>query len=196
MKSMRWIVSVVAIVSMGLASAQGVDDATARKSTEIFDKATKLDLMNQILPILLTKEQYREILPSIERSRQRVRETERLEAGELKKIEPKLDEALKSANDKGAVPPRELLTEVSTMIRKFSIARKIISDQNTQEVLDAFNKSANAGQKKAATNALNPKMFDSAAKPEEMKDEDKLRIFVREILLHPMAYEVMRKLSI
>lgn len=196
MKSMRWIVSVVALTLVACVGAQGVDDATARKSGEIFDKATKVDLMNQILPILLTKEQYRDILPAVERSRQRVRETERLEAGELKKLEPKLDAALKEANEKGAVPPRELLTEVSTMIRKFGLARRIISDQNTQEVLDAFNKTTNSGQKKAAANALSPKLFDPSAKIEEMKDEDKLRVFIREILLHPMAYDIMRKLSI
>lgn len=196
MKSMRWIVCVLALTLVAFAGAQGVDDTTARKSGEIFDKATRLDLMNQILPILFTKEQYRDILPAIERSRQRVRETEKLEADELKKLEPKLDAALKDANEKGAVPARELLTEVATMLRKFGITRRIISDQNTQEVMDAFNKTTNSGQKKAAANALNPRLFDSSAKPEEMKDEDKLRIFVREILLHPMAYEIMRKLSI
>lgn len=191
--------AILVVISAAVASAgltQPIDDATARKSAEIFDKATRLDLLNQILPILLTKEQYREILPAIERSRQRVRETERLEAGELKKLEPKLDEALKDANEKGTVPPKELLTEVSNMLRKFGIARRLISDQNTQEVLDAFNRTANSGQKKAAANAISPKLFDPSAKPEEMKDEEKIRVFVREILLHPMAYEIMRKLSI
>lgn len=189
----RFLFSLIALFAMALAGAQ-TDDQLAQKSNEIFDKATKLDLLNQILPILFTKEQYREILPEIERARQRVKETQRLEAGELKKLEGDLDKALSEAMDKGMVPPKETLSAVSKTLQKLSIARRIISDQNTQAVLDVFNKTANAGQKKAATNALDPKWF--GLKAEEMKDDDKLRIFVREILLHPLAYEIMRKLSI
>lgn len=195
MKLRHWICLVVAMTAV-FAGAQTVDPERAQKSDEVFQKATKLDLLNQILPLLFTKEQYRDILPSIERARQRVRETQKLEADELVKLDKQLDAALKDAMEKGVVPPRELLTEVSKTLQKLSIARGIISGQNTQEVFDAFVKTANAGQKKAAANALSPKLFDPSAKPEEMSDDEKLRVFVREILLHPMAYDIMRKLSI
>lgn len=195
MKLRHWICIAVAMTSV-FAGAQAVDQERAQKSDEVFQKATKLDLLNQILPLLFTKEQFRDILPSIERARQRVRETQKLEADELSKLDKQLDAALKDAMEKGVVPPRELLADVSKTLQKLSIARGIISGQNTQEVFDAFVKTANAGQKKAAANALSPKLFDPSAKPEEMSDDEKLRVFVREILLHPLAYDIMRKLSI
>lgn len=195
MKS-RLLVSLLALFAVCFATAQVTDDERAQKSAEIFEKATRLDLLNQILPLLFTKEQYRGILPSIEQARDAVRKTERLEADELRKLEPKLNTALKEANEEGKVPPRELLNEVAATLRKMTTARRVIADMNVQAVLDAFNKTANAGQKKAAANALSPKLFDPNAKVEDMKDEDKLRVFVREILLHPLAYDIMRKLSI
>lgn len=194
MKS-RLLVSLLALFAVCFASAQS-DGERAQKSAEIFEKATKLDLLNQILPLLFTKEQYRGILPAIEKAREAVRKTEQLEADELKKLESKLNVALKEANDEGKVPPRELLNEVSAALMKMSAARRVIADINVQTVLEAFNKTANAGQKKAAANALNPKLFNPSAKVDEMTDEDKLRVFVREILLHPLAYDIMRKLSI
>lgn len=192
----RLLLCLFAAFVSSAAIAQVTDEERARKVDEIADKATKADLYNQILPLLFTKEQYRAVLPSIERARQRVKETQKLEYGELVKLDSELDAALKDAAEKGVVPPRETLSKVSGTLNKLSLARRIISDQNVAEVLEAFNKTANAGQKKAAANALNPRWFDRTAKPEEMSDEDKLRIFVREILLHPMAYELMRKLSI
>lgn len=168
----------------------------AAQSDAIFIKNLKLDLYNQILPILFTKEQLRAILPAIERARQTVRETEKLEYAELKKLEKDLDAALKDAETNNKIPPPELMTRISNTLKKLGAARQLIAQMNTQGVMDAFMKAANAGQHKAAANSLNLALIMPGVKPEDVKDEDKIRIYVREVLLHPDAYEILRKLSL
>lgn len=183
------------LVSVG-STQQITADQMAAQSSIIFDKNLKLDLYNQILPILFTKEQLRAILPSIERARQTVRETEKLEFEELKKLEKELDAALKDAESNQKIPPPELMTKVSNTLKKLSTARMLIVQMNTQAVYDAFMKATNAGQQKAAANSLNMALIMPGTKPEDLKDEDKIRIYVREILLHPMGYDILRKLSL
>ncbi|HZH97655.1 MAG TPA: hypothetical protein VEX38_01675 [Fimbriimonadaceae bacterium] len=168
----------------------------ARRSEEIVSKAAKLDILNQVLPVLMTKEQLRKILPSIERARQLVREAEKEEYKALLKLEGKLDTALKEAHEKGQVPNRALLNEVFQTYNGLSNKRRLVADVNTGDVLKVFLATVNEGQKKAAANALDPRQFDRGIKVDEMKDEDKLKLFVREILLHPLAYDVLVKLSI
>ncbi len=185
----------LSLVSVG-STQQITADQMAAQSSIIFDKNLKLDLYNQILPILFTKEQLRAILPSIERARQTVRETEKLEFEELKKLEKELDAALKDAESNQKIPPPELMTKVSNTLKKLSTARMLIVQMNTQAVYDAFMKATNAGQQKAAANSLNMALIMPGTKPEDVKDEDKIRIYVREILLHPMGYDILRKLSL
>lgn len=179
-----------------MGNAQTTPEDRAAKSSAIFEKNIKLDLYNQILPLLFTKEQFRAVLPAIERTRQRVRETEKLEYEELRKLEGEMDAALKKATDNQAIPPPELMTKISNTLKKLTVARRLIIDANIQEVMDAFMKTANAGQQKAAANSLNMALYMPNAKPEDVKDEQKLRIFVSEVLLHPAAYDIMRKLSL
>lgn len=197
MTSQVWIAATLALGMATVGSAQTTTpEDRAQKSFAIFEKNIKLDLYNQILPLLFTKEQFRAILPAIERTRQRVRETEKLEFDELQKLEAEMDKALKDAADKQALPPAELMTKISNTLKKLSVARRLIVDMNIQEVNDAFMKVANPGQQKAAANSLNLALYYPNAKPEEVKNEQKLRIFVSEVLLHPAAYDLMRKLSL
>jgi DNA polymerase/3'-5' exonuclease PolX len=195
---MKWMWAAVAALSLvSGAMAQSTADAErARQSTEVMNKVQKLDLMNMVLPLLFTKEQYRQLLPAIEKARENVRQAEKQEADELKKLEPSLTAALKEAEEKGEVPKAEVLNEARSTLRRLGTARMLISQMNTENVMEAFMKVANAGQRKTAANSLRPAEFGITTKPEEMTEEAKLRIFVREILLHPLTYDVMRKLSI
>lgn len=197
MRMRLWMATALALSLVSVGSTQQITaDQMAAQSSIIFDKNLKLDLYNQILPILFTKEQLRAILPSIERARQTVRETEKLEFEELKKLEKELDAALKDAESNQKIPPPELMTKVSNTLKKLSTARMLIVQMNTQAVYDAFMKATNAGQQKAAANSLNMALIMPGTKPEDVKDEDKIRIYVREILLHPMGYDILRKLSL
>lgn len=162
-------------------------------SNAVLIKAAQLDLLNHLLPLLFTKEQWRKVLPAVEKAREVVKNTERNEADELAKMEKKLTDAYNAAVEKGEMPKPELLNEFHTKLRAFDNTRRAMAETNIFNVTEAFNSTANAGQKKTAMNSLNPKVF---GKVEEMKDEDKIRLFVGEVMLHPLAYEIMRKLSL
>jgi hypothetical protein len=184
------------LASCSAAFAQAASDAErSRRSEEIMTRAVQIDLLNQILPVLLSTDQLRQLLPTIERIRQRVRETEKLEFDELRKLESKLEAAYKDGMEKGLVPPRELIGEVFSTYSRLGVSRRLMAEKNAQDVLDKFMEVANAGQQKAAAQALNPRTFDASAKPDEMSQEDRLRLYVREILLHPLAYDILVKLS-
>jgi hypothetical protein len=188
---MRKILVFVALLTAVAGHAQTTDDAA--RSDSILSRGAQVELLNQLLPLVFTKEQWRKLLPSIEEARETVKKTQKLEADELKKIQTKLDDSYKDAVEKGELPKSEVLAAYHSTLAKLSATRRLMADMNTQKVLEAFNAIANEGQKKAAMNSLNPRDFGAV---EKMKDEDKLRLFTSEILLHPLAYDIMRKLSI
>jgi hypothetical protein len=165
----------------------------AEASNNVLIKAAQLDLLNQLLPLVFTKEQWRKLLPSVEKARELVKTTERQEADELLKLEKRLNDAYTGAIERGELPKPELMNEYHTKIAALNNVRRMMAETNILNVMEVFEKTANAGQRKTAMNSLNPKMF---GRVEEMKDEDKVRLFVSEILLHPLAYELMTKLSI
>ncbi|MEQ1934953.1 MAG: hypothetical protein ABL962_13930, partial [Fimbriimonadaceae bacterium] len=118
----------------------------------------------------------------------------KLEVDELKKLQTRMDESYKNALEKGELPKKELLIEFQLKLSDFSKTRRIISDINTTKVLEAFTATANEGQKKTAIGSITP--ADYGYKPDELKDDARLKLFVSEIMLNPLAYEIMRKLSI
>lgn len=174
------------------ASAQ-LEKQRAEASASVMVKAAQLDLLNQLLPLLFTKEQWRKLLPAVEKSRDRVRSTERNEAEELLKLEKKISDAYVAATERGELPKPELLNEYHAKFGAFDKVRRAMAEQNIFEVTKLFNEVANAGQKKTAMNSLSPRMF---GKVEELKDDEKIRLFISEVMLHPLSYELMRKLSL
>lgn len=187
---------VAATLVMG-AYAQGTaQQVQANAADRILGKISRVDIMNQILPLMLSKDQMKALLPVIEKTRETVRASQKKEADILAALEPKLDKAIKDAEEKGDVPTREFVNEAYKTLQAIGAARGLIADMNTALVLDAFTKNTNAGQRKVAANSLDPKLYGVDKKREEMPEEDRIRMFVREVLLHPTAYDVLRKLSI
>jgi hypothetical protein len=192
---MRFILGLLLCLSLATCSLAQTDAAQLKHLDQMLLKLKQVDLMNHILPLLMTKEQIRQILPSVEKARQKVREAQKKEYEALKRFEIRLDAAHKKALENGVLPGRELLGEIMKMFVDHSIKRMLIAEDNTDAVVDAMKAALNEGQIKAATNDLNPKLFDPSLKPEQMKPEEKLRFFVKEILLDPAAYDVLVLLS-
>ncbi len=192
----RFGVLVVVLAMAGAAFAQVAGDDRAKRSDEILGKMRTMELTNQILPLLLTKEQLRDLLPPIEKARLAVKQAQAEEFGVLKTYEAKLDAAIKDALEKGQIPGRAMLIEMNRVLTALSMKRRAIADENVATVLAAVDKVMNVGQRKAAANSLDPKLFDPTLKVEEMKETDKVRFFVGEILLDPLAYDILVKLSL
>lgn len=173
------------------ASAQVTADERGRKSEEILRKVQQLELMNQLLPLVLTKDQLRQLLPLVEKARQAVRDQEKVEYDFLAKLAPKIDTALKEAVDKGKVPGKDTVNETWATFQMFAYKRKAIADDNVQTVAKLLDSILNAGQKKTAVNALDPKKYDPSLDPKTMSDIKKLELFVRVIVLDPLAYDLL-----
>src|SRR5262245_56791849 len=97
MKTVRLLSLLVTLFVVAHAIAQGsaVEKDRQNRSDNILTKVDQLNLMNQILPLVMTREQVRKILPPIEKARQKVREIEKVELEDMKKIDAKIDAALK-----------------------------------------------------------------------------------------------------
>jgi hypothetical protein len=175
-----------------LAAAQ---DEYAKQSDIVMTKVVSVDLLNFLLPLAMTKDQYSKALPVLEKIRRATKRTEEKEAQTLRQFEPKLDAALKDAFDKGLVPSRDLRAQIAIMLKTFNDIRESQVKENEDTMYDALKTIWTATQMKIAAQSLDPKDYVSAAKAEEMTDEEKARLFIREIFLNPAAYDVMLKLD-
>lgn len=166
-----------------------------KRADEILKKIRQLDLSDQILPVLLTKDQYSKLLPAIEKARQTVREQEKAEYENLSKLEPKIDEALKEAFDEGKVPPVETMAAYARTFKFMRDTRNVIAELNTNNVLEVIEPTLDPGQRKAIANALKPQMYDGSIDPQSLDEKTKMKFWVKVVLLDPQAYDVLVRLS-
>ncbi len=188
MKRLLALLLLIVVPLAGLAQTPPAEEST-------MVKIRKLDLYNQILPVLLTKEQLEKLLPAIERARSKAKEIERKEAAELAALNKELDEAIAKARDQGQVPKLEMVQKVEQLLWSIAIRRNATVNENTNAVVAVLEAELNEGQKRAAANSLRPKAFDPNVREEELTTSDKLRLFTRVILLDSMAYDILVTLS-
>lgn len=161
----------------------------------ILKKIHELDLLNQILPALLTKDQIRALMPEIEKARDVVKKAEAAELEELKKLDAKIDPALKDAYAKGKVPDTKVLSEYWKTFAKMRQIRQALIDINTTNVTEVLKKHISEGQLAAIRNALNPGALDPSLDPAKMTDDEKVRFWVKYVLLDYASYDILIKLS-
>ena len=189
--SIAIVLAFLALLAVWPASAQVTAEERGKKSEEILKKVQQLELMNQLLPLVLTKDQLRQLLPVVEKARQAVRDQEKVEYDFLAKLGPKIDAALKEAIEKGKVPGKDTVNETWATFQMFAYKSKAIADDNVQTVAKLLDSILNDGQKKTAANALDPKKYDPSLDPKTMSDQKKIELFVRVILLDPLAYDLL-----
>lgn len=167
----------------------------SKKSAEILAKMRQIDLLTQLIPLALTKDQINTLLPVIERARAKLTQLNKDEATALEKLDSKITEAIKKSVETSVAPPKALLDELAEATMKMSLNRDAAGDEFTDLILKTFTDTCNAGQRKAAANSLAPQLFDPSLKPDKMTEQEKLRFFVRNILLDPQAYDVLVQLA-
>src|SRR5579885_1827260 len=77
--------------------AQDVDPEMAKQSADIVTRMRKVELLNQILPIALTKDQIQQILPVLERIRDKNRKLLEQEHKDLLEFDRSSSDALDAA---------------------------------------------------------------------------------------------------
>jgi hypothetical protein len=178
----------------GGALAQDPVTPKGKRSDEIMIRMRQVDLLNRILPLLLTKAQLREILPAVEKARKKEREILALEDKDLATVADKLEEAVTKGIEAGVPPSKAFQMEIATFTNALYIRRQAALYEMIDEVYKAIDKQLDPGQKKVMANTLKPNLLDPKAKAEEMTDVDKIRFFIRMTLLDDAAYDVLKKL--
>lgn len=195
MKSfMRIFLAVLAAMSVTVALTQLAPDK-AKKSEEILIKMRQIDLLNYIVPLVLTKDQINKLLVVVEKCRSKVDQVRNDEAAELLKFESKVTDAVNKGINKDITPGKTLMIELNNNLTKLAFRRQIVGDENADQVLAVFKKELNEGQRKAAMNAHDIKAFDPRVDVSKLTDDDKLRFFIKDVILDPNAYDLLIRMS-
>jgi len=166
------------------------------KSDQINIKIHEVDMLLQILPLLLTKDQINsKLLPIIEKNRDMLRKELAYEDDELAKLESILDDAMTAAYDKGAYPARKITDEVAAKTKQLSNRRNIVELQMVGSMTEVLDLTLNAGQKKALLGSFDTKFSYPNLKPEQVTDALKMNFFVERVFLDPITYEILKKLA-
>ncbi len=192
---MRGFLIGLIVAALACALVAQLTPEKGKRSKEILNKARQLDLLNHILPLALSKEQYNKILPVIEKCRAKEMDIEAREADELRVLETKIDSALDKGVKAGLVPDKEVLREVNKTFIAFDMRRRAVADENTDAILAVLKSTLNAGQLKVAENTIDPKAFDPNAKPDAMSQDEKIKFFIKADMLDWSCYDLMVKLQ-
>lgn len=185
-------------LSLGaLASAQPSQAVTpgGPRSDEIMLKVQRLDVLIQVVPLALTKEQIPPLLSAIEKARQKEKELRAQEDKDLIKIEAKMSKAIDEGIEKDKYPPREVQTEVAATMRAMGLRRSLLYNDMVDLVYDACKKTLNEGQLKTMEKSLSPELLGSTTKGSEMDETAKIKFFIRKVILDPIAYDVLREMD-
>jgi len=169
--------------------------ARAKKSDEILVKARQLDLLNHLLPLVMTKDQLNKVLGVVEKCRSKVDRIRLDEANELLKFEPKIDDAINRGVNRDLVPSKTLMVDLAKNFNAFSIRRQVAAGENADDVLAVMKKELNAGQLKTAANSHDLKVYDPNVDPSKLSEDDKLKFYIKDVILDPSCYDLLIKLT-
>lgn len=192
--NLRPLILLVALSAFVIAPAQ-ITKEKAAKSREILNKARQLDHLKYFLPMTLSKDQLNKLLSVIEKARANEDKVTLNEHNELVKIESTIDGEIDRGVKQGAVPSQEIMKKLSKLFSDFSIVRSVVAEENTDIILEAMKKIFRPDQLKIAQNTVNPKDYDPNLKPSTMTDDEKLRFFIKAVILDWTCYDVLLKLA-
>jgi tRNA nucleotidyltransferase/poly(A) polymerase len=194
MKNILLCVALVLALAAG-AAAQPITTLNGKRSDEIYTKLRKIDLLNQILPLLLTKDQINKILPAVERARAKQKAVLTAEDEALAKLQSEIDETYSKAIEKDTYPTKDFLKLISSKTAEMTVKREIARSEMVEDLTKALTATLNEGQKKAMVNSFSPKFIDPSKKPEDITEAAKIEFFVGRVLLDPLAREILMDLA-
>lgn len=169
--------------------------ADAARSDAVVLKVKQLDVLIQVVPLTLTKEQFPPLLAAIEKVRQQQKEMYAQEAKDLAGIDGKLSKMVDDGINKGVYPPRERQTEIAAIMRAMGVRRDLYANQWVDIVFLACKATLNEGQMKVMEKSLKPELLDPSVKASEMDSDAKVKFFIRKVILDPVAYDVLVQMS-
>jgi hypothetical protein len=182
--------AVLALSSLTLAQ----DDPRKIRGTgePIMRKLQQLEIYNHLLPLLLTGQQVKAIIPLIDAARDEDIQLAKEEIKVLQQLEPKLDTAIKAAKERQQVPSRELSADILKAAQGIQMARQIAAGKHAGLVLAKIKEVFDSGQLKIAANTYQD--LQQPGQPELTQDQ-LLTIWINRILLETEAYPILVELS-
>lgn len=191
---LRVFVAAFAGMSLAVGMAQ-LTSQRIQKSDDIIHKARQLDLLNHLVPLLLTKDQINKLLVVVEKGRAKVDQIKQLEASDMLKYDGKINDAINKGINNDLVPSKDLLNELSRLFNGFHIRRQVAANENADLILEVLRKELNAGQIKAAANSLDIKAYEPNIDEKTLTEEYRLRYYIKDVILDPQAYDLLMKMS-
>ncbi len=170
--------------------------AHAAASARVMKKYHEVMLLGQLLPINFSQSQWNKVLDAVEAAREQVRKTEENEYNVLIGDEGMLDDMIDAALKKDQEPDVKKIAKFQADLKALGETRAIFAAGNVTAVFDAVKKVGHVGQLHEMENSLNINLIDPSKDPKKMTEDEKLRFFVKTILLDPDAYPLMVKLSV
>jgi len=177
-----------------ISAAQDVDPEMAKQSTAILTRMRKVELLNELLPLILEKQQINRILPTIEKIRAKQRKLIEQEHKDLLEF----DQPTVTVVDdgvKGKMPSSTYVTTILAFYHANDIRRQVAMGENLDILMPALKQILNPGQLKVMANSLTVTFFEPDLTPNEMNDETKMRVFAREVLLDPLTYDLLLQMA-
>jgi hypothetical protein len=178
------------------AFGQAIITEHGKQSDEIFLKLRKIDLLDQLLPLLLTKDQINHnLLPAIEQARSKMKQILTDEDTELAKFDAETTEVLNNAMTKDVYPPKDFLKRVAAKTRDMSIKRSVNMSLITADLAKILDATLTDGQKKVMENSFDTSFVDPSKKPEDVKPDTKRLFFINRVFLDPLTRELLIALA-
>src|SRR4051812_48057010 len=118
---MKHLVLCLALIAAAVTPCLAQTPEQAKKAEAVLMKMRQVDVLVQVVPLLLTKEQIMQLLPAIEKARAKVAEAKKQEAAELDKLDGRLTDAVKKSIASGVPPPKPFLDEVAHVTYGFRV---------------------------------------------------------------------------
>ncbi|HCE01492.1 MAG TPA: hypothetical protein DER07_10675 [Armatimonadetes bacterium] len=188
----------ILVASLALAAApqQATQPASQPDpKQDINYQIAKLDALNHVLPLLLTKDQANKILTALEKVREKERQVRKMEDDQLKPFRERIAKAIEDGEKKKLVPDRQLLADLAKLLGAFDRVRAATAEDNVSMIEETLKSTLNAGQLKTLAKSLDPRFFAPDLKIEEITDSERIRIFIRAILLQPATYDLLVELA-
>jgi hypothetical protein len=190
---MRIVIALIAMLLFTGALAQ-VSKNDPHKMGPTLDLLADLDLANRVLPLLMTKDQIKALLPDIEKARKNVRDQEKKEADRLAALKPEIDKYHKEIFE-GKIPPQAFLDKMTALFKKFENERIGVKLANALILAEAMNKNLNEGQIKAAVEVVDKIYDEQNRKWEDGTAAQKLQYYAITIFMGERTYDLLVKLS-
>ena len=164
---------------------------------QLLVKISKLNIVKYVTPLLLKKSQLNALMSTIEKVRAKQSEIVALDAMEFKKqkLEAEVDKALEDALNDGSYPKRILQVKIVNIQEALLMRRKIATSEMVEMLLTTCKKELNEGQLAVMRNLTDPNYVEGETKASKLPDDEKTKLYIREILLSPLTYDIFKQLA-